>query len=154
MAETIVFKKYANRRLYDTEKSRYVTLDEVAELIRQGREIQVLEAKTDEDVTAFILTQIILEEAKNRNLMLPVPVLHMFIRYGNNVLGEFFDQYLQPILQTYMDHKNAFDRHFHQWIGMGAGFTEMAQRTFSDLGPFSSFFNIAGRQGKPEKDKE
>ncbi|MGD8367743.1 MAG: polyhydroxyalkanoate synthesis regulator DNA-binding domain-containing protein [Desulfobacterales bacterium] len=140
MNKTVVLKKYANRRLYDTEKSAYVTLEQVSEMIREGRGIQVLDAKTKEDVTAFVLTQIILEQAKNRDLLLPVPVLQMIIRYGDNVLNDFFDRYLQPILQNYMTHKNAFDRHFQQWVGMGADFTEMARRAASGFGPFSPFF--------------
>jgi polyhydroxyalkanoate synthesis repressor PhaR len=147
--ETVVLKKYANRRLYDTEKSAYVTLEQVSGMIRQGRRIQVLDAKTKEDVTAFVLTQIILEQAKNRDLLLPVPVLHMIIRYGDNVLNDFFDRYLQPILQNYMTHKSAFDRHFQQWVGMGADFTEMARRAASGFGPFNTFFG----PGSPKEDE-
>ncbi len=79
MNDRIVLKKYANRRLYDTQKSAYVTLSEVADIIRQGKTIQAIDAKTKEDVTAFVLTQIILEEAKNNNALLPVPLLHMII---------------------------------------------------------------------------
>jgi len=66
MTEPLVFKKYANRRLYDTEKSAYVTLSELGDIIRSGRRVEVRDAQTKEDVTAFILTQIILEEAKTR----------------------------------------------------------------------------------------
>lgn len=64
MVEILHFKKYANRRLYDTEKSAYVTLDDVMQGIRQGRRVAVVDAKTGEDVTAFTLTQIILEESR------------------------------------------------------------------------------------------
>ena len=152
MNETVVLKKYANRRLYDTEKSAYVTLEQVTEMIRKGRQIQVLDAKTKEDVTAFVLTQIILEQAKSRDLLLPVPVLHMIIRYGDNVLDEFFDRYLQPILQNYMTQKSAFDRHFQQWVGMGADFTEMARRTAGGLGPFAPFFGAG--EAREEKDDD
>ncbi len=70
MSQKIHLKKYANRRLYDTEKSRYVTLNEVAELIKKGRKVEVRDAKTKENVTAFILTQIVLEEAKKKNVLL------------------------------------------------------------------------------------
>jgi polyhydroxyalkanoate synthesis repressor PhaR len=153
MSDTVVLKKYANRRLYDTEKSAYVTLEQVTEMIRKGRQIQVLDAKTKEDVTAFVLTQIILEQAKSRDLLLPVPVLHMIIRYGDNVLDEFFERYLQPILQNYMTHKSAFDRHFQEWVGMGADFTEMARRAAGGFGPFSPFFGPGGARDDKEKDK-
>ena len=69
MTEKITLKKYANRRLYDTEQSHYVTLNQVADRIRRGQQVEVLDAKTKEDVTAFILTQILLEEAKNKNVL-------------------------------------------------------------------------------------
>ena len=147
MSDPMVYKKYANRRLYDMQKSAYVTLEEVAQVIRNGKEIRVIEAKSKEDVTASILTQIILEKAKNRNLLLPVPVLHMIIRYGDNVLGEFLDRYLQPILQTYLSHRHAFERNFQQWIEMGSEFTEMAKRTAASVPPFSSFFDLKGSTG-------
>ena len=154
MTETVVLKKYANRRLYDTEKSVYVTLDQVTEMVKEGRQIQVLDAKTQEDVTAFVLTQIILEQAKSRDLLLPVPVLHLIIRYGDNVLGEFFDRYLQTILQNYMSQKKAFDRHFQQWAGMGSEFTEMTRRATEGFAPFNPFFGSGPAGSDEEKDKE
>jgi polyhydroxyalkanoate synthesis repressor PhaR len=98
MAEKILLKKYANRRLYDTEKSEYVTFNEVAERIRNGQEVEVIDAKTKEDVTAFILTQIVLEETKNKNILLPLPFLYMIIQYGDNVLVEFFEKYLEQAI--------------------------------------------------------
>jgi len=64
----LLLKKYTNRRLYDTEKSIYVTLDYVTDTIRQGRHIQVTDAKTGEDVTPAILTQIVLEEARKKKI--------------------------------------------------------------------------------------
>ena len=108
----VVLKKYANRRLYDTEKSVYVTLHEVAAYIRDGLDVSIVDAKTKEDVTAFTLTQIILDEAKSKNALLPVPLLHLIIRYGNNLLGEFFEKYLHQIFQNFINHKQAMDGQF------------------------------------------
>ena len=85
MDTPVRFKKYANRRLYNINESKYMTLNEIEGIIREGYEIVVTDAKTEEDVTAFILTQIILEQAKNKNTLLPVPLLHLTIRYGDNV---------------------------------------------------------------------
>ena len=141
MPDIVKLKKYANRRLYDTEKSEYVTLNQVADLIRQGRRVEILDAKTREDVTAFILTQIILEEAKNKNFLLPIPVLHLIIQYGDNVLGEFFEKYLQQMIQTYLAHKQAMDEQFNKWLEMGLDFSNMAQKTMAGLTPFKSFFD-------------
>ena len=142
MQESVVLKKYANRRLYDTEKSVYVTLQEVADGIRRGRQVKVVDAQTKEDVTAFILTQIVLEEAKNKNALLPAPLLHMIIQFGDNVLVEFFENYLQQIIQSYLAHKTAFEEQFRQWIGAGMNLSEMARRTMSDASGLKTLFDI------------
>ena len=154
MPDIVKLKKYANRRLYDTEKSEYVTLNQVADLIRQGRRVEILDAKTREDVTAFILTQIILEEAKNKNFLLPIPVLHLIIQYGDNVLGEFFEKYLQQMIQTYLAHKQAMDEQFNKWLEMGLDFSNMAQKTMAGLTPFKSFFDqFSKMEDKDKKNK-
>jgi len=119
MPEPLVLKKYSNRRLYDTRSSRYVTLEDVSTMIRSGEQVQIMEAASGEDVTAFILTQIVLEAAKRKNSLLPVSVLHLIVRYGDNALGEFFEKYFQKVIHNYLETKNAFDRQFGQWLDMG-----------------------------------
>ena len=151
MTEPVLLKKYANRRLYDTRSSQYVTLAEVADLIRGGQEIKVVDAKTKEDVTAFILTQIILESAKQRHILLPVPLLHLLIQHGETVLEEFFDKYLEQTLRNFLEHKSAADNQFKQWLEMGAELTSMAQKTLTDLGPFKNIFNPFAGEGKKDK---
>ena len=86
---TLHLKKYANRRLYDTAKSVYVTLDYVTDAIRQGRQIQVTDAKTGEDVTPAILTQIVLEEARKNKYLLPSPLLYLIIYLPLHIRREF-----------------------------------------------------------------
>ena len=81
MTDSLIFKKYANRRLYSMSESKDVTLGDMSELICKGHDIKVIDAKTKEDVTAFILTQIILEQKKNKHTLLPVQLLHFMIRY-------------------------------------------------------------------------
>jgi polyhydroxyalkanoate synthesis repressor PhaR len=142
MTEPVVFKKYANRRLYDTEKSAYVTLAEIAGIIRSGRRIIVHDAQTKEDVTAFILTQIILEEAKNKNALLPAPLLHLIIQFGDNQLGEFFNSYLLQIIQAYLAQRAAFEEQFRRWIGSGMDLSEMARRHWSDMGGLKTIFEL------------
>jgi len=155
MPDKVTLKKYANRRLYDMEKSAYVTLNQVADLIRQGRRVEVVDAKSKEDVTASILTQIILEEAKNKNILLPVPVLHLIIQYGDNVLGEFFEKYLQQMIQTYLAHKHAVDDQFIKWLEMGREFTSTTQETMAGLSPFKSFFDqFSSYSNEQEQKKE
>ena len=154
MPDKVKLKKYANRRLYDMEKSEYVTLVQVADLIRQGRQVEIIDAKTKEDVTAFILTQIILEEAKNKNFLLPIPVLHLIIRFGDNILGDFFDKYLQQMIQTYLAHKQAMDENFNKWLEMGLDYSTMAQKTMAGLTPFKSFFDqFSSFPDKKKQDK-
>ena len=141
MPEKKLIKKYSNRRLYDTRRSAYITLLDVADLIKKGNQVEVIDAKTKEDVTAFILTQIILEEARNKNALLPVPLLHLIIQYGENALEEFFDKYLQQTVQNYLSYKSAVDEQFKKWLDLGMDLSGMAQKTMTGLPPFQSFFD-------------
>jgi polyhydroxyalkanoate synthesis repressor PhaR len=154
MPEKILLKKYANRRLYDTAQSRYVTLNEVAERIRNGQEVTVVDAKTKEDVTAFVLTQILLEEAKNKNVLLPVPLLNLIIQYGDNVLMEFFEKYLQQIVESYLAYKSAMDDQFKQWLDMGMGVSEATQRKLMEANPFQSVFDSLFKGAATDKKKQ
>ena len=154
MTDMIVLKKYANRRLYDTQKSAYVTLGEVADDIRQGKTIKAIDAKTKEDVTAFVLTQIILDEAKNNNALLPVPLLHMIIRYGENVLQEFFENYLEQTVNAYVAYKKQADEQFGKWLEMGMDLSGMAQQSLTRLNPFQAFFDQFPASKTPGKKNE
>ena len=127
MEEKVLLKKYPNRRLYDTERNAYVTLNDVGDLIRQGRQVEVIDASTHEDVTACVLTQIVLEEAKKKNLVLPGSLLHLFIQYGETVLNEFFEKYLQQTLRSYLAYKASFDEQFTKWLDLGANLTAGAR---------------------------
>ncbi|MGH7480191.1 MAG: polyhydroxyalkanoate synthesis regulator DNA-binding domain-containing protein, partial [Candidatus Methylomirabilales bacterium] len=90
--EQVLIKKYSNRKLYDLNRSRYVTLEEIAEMIRQGRQVRIVDADSQEDLTNVTLVQILLEEEKRRNL-LPVAFLHRLIKYGE-MYQDVFRQYL------------------------------------------------------------
>ena len=154
MAKKILLKKYANRRLYDTEKSRYVTLNEVAERIRDGQQVKIIDAKTKADVTAFILTQIVLEEAKNKNVLLPVPLLYMIIQYGDNVLVDFFENYLQQAFKSYLAYKSSMDDQFKKWLDMGMGFSEVAQKSLMQANPFQAVFESLTKEKKSGKKED
>jgi polyhydroxyalkanoate synthesis repressor PhaR len=82
-----VIKRYPNRKLYDTEAKRYITLDGIAELIRNGAEVQVVDHTTDEDLTAVTLTQIIFEQEKRNSGFLPKSVLTGLVRAGGDTLN-------------------------------------------------------------------
>jgi polyhydroxyalkanoate synthesis repressor PhaR len=97
----MLVKKYGNRRLYDTEQSRYVRLDELAERIRGGADVRVVDAKTEADLTAPTLAQIIFED-RNAARLLPVPLLIQLIRLGDNALGEFLGRYVSWAMELYL----------------------------------------------------
>jgi polyhydroxyalkanoate synthesis repressor PhaR len=157
MAGKALLKKYPNRRLYDTEKSTYVTLTQVSEMVKAGRQVEVIDVKTEQDVTAFILTQIILEEAKNKNALLPAPLLHLIIRYGETVLSEFFEKYLELTVTNYLSCKKAFDEQFRSWLDIGADFSTMAQKnipTFPTMASFMDLFSEPGSQNEAGRKKD
>lgn len=145
MDKAVLIKKYANRRLYDTEKSKYVTLAELKELIKTGRQIQVMDVNTEEDVTAFILTQIVLEEAKRKNALLPEPLLHLIICYGDNVLSDFFEKYLQQVINNYLHQKSMFDQQFGKMLDLGMDISGMAQKTM-EMSPLKPFMDLFGQK--------
>jgi polyhydroxyalkanoate synthesis repressor PhaR len=144
MSDPLMLKKYSNRRLYDTRNSCYVTLDDVSTMIRSGEQVQIQDASTGEDVTAFILTQIVLEAAKRRNSLLPESVLHLIIRYGDNALGDFFEKYFQKTLQNYIETKKAFDKQFGQWLDMGMELPKRMPTMMSGAPAFESMMDVLG----------
>jgi len=143
MVDKVLLKKYPNRRLYDTEKSTYVTLNQVADMIKFGRRVEVIDVKTEEDVTAFILHQIILEEARMKNGLLPVSLLHLIIQYGETVLKEFFEKYLQQTIENYLAYKTTFDEQFRKWLDLGIDLSDTAQKTMTGLlTPYKSLSDL------------
>jgi polyhydroxyalkanoate synthesis repressor PhaR len=104
---TVIIKKYGNRRLYDTAGSRYVNLDDIAELIRKGREVQVVDAKTGRDLTRVTLTQIITEDAKDKPTGLPLELLRQLIMASDQVRQEFVMWYLKSAFDTYQKVQDA-----------------------------------------------
>jgi polyhydroxyalkanoate synthesis repressor PhaR len=101
MAAPVLIKKYGNRRLYDTEDSRYITLEELTAKIRAGGEVRVVDAKTNEDLTQATLAQLILEGGTAARV-LPVGLLTQLVRLGDDALGEFFSRYVTAALDLYL----------------------------------------------------
>src|SRR5262245_10558715 len=88
MPETRVIKRYANRKLYDTQHSRYVTLDQISEMIRNGDEVKIVDNKTKEDLTSVTLAQIIFEEEKKQRSFLPLTAMRNIIQNGGEWIAE------------------------------------------------------------------
>lgn len=141
MDDMVLFKKYSNRRLYNTEESAYVTLDGVMQVIRRGKRVSVVDAKSGEDVTAFILTQIILEESRRRNSLLPVPLLHLIVQYGGNVLSEFFEKYLEQTIANYLSYKAMADDQFKKWLNLGMDLSKLTKQSVATMPAFRPFFD-------------
>lgn len=109
-----VIKRYNNRKLYDTQESRYVTLDELEELIRAGREIQVVDAATGEDLTSVTLAQILLENERERRAGLPTAFLHQLIKHGE-AWQDFVEKSLRSSLEGITTSQREADRVFREW---------------------------------------
>jgi polyhydroxyalkanoate synthesis repressor PhaR len=119
----VTIKKYANRRLYDTESSSYITLDRLAEMVREGREFEVIDAKTGDDITRHVLTQIIVDEEARGSTMLPVNFLKQLIGlYGNSVQAAVPD-YLEAAMDAFKENQKAISKAF-----TGNAFADIAKR--------------------------
>jgi polyhydroxyalkanoate synthesis repressor PhaR len=100
--EPKVIKRYTNRKLYDTVESRYVTLDEIAEMVKQGAEVQIVDNRTKEDLTSVTLAQIIFEEEKKKNRM-PLSVLREIIRHPGETLTDFISREVSPRVASFRE---------------------------------------------------
>lgn len=155
MADKIQLKKYSNRRLYDPEKSTFVTLGQVAEMVREGRQVEVVDVDTKEDVTSYILLQIVLEEAKKKSSLLPLSLLYLIIRYGET-LSEFFDKYLELTFKNYLAYKASVDEQFKKWLTLGMDFSTMAQKSLENVYGFNPFagFDAAAKPSTEDQEPE
>jgi len=111
-----VIKRYSNRKLYDTQESRYVTLEELEELIRAGKEISVVDVSTGEDLTSVTLAQIILENERSHRATLPTAFLHQLIKHGE-AWQDFLQRSLKQSLEGIMTSQREADRVLREWAG-------------------------------------
>jgi polyhydroxyalkanoate synthesis repressor PhaR len=109
-----VIKRYSNRKLYDTQESRYVTLEELEELIRAGKEISVVDVSTGEDLTSVTLAQIILENERNHRATLPTAFLHQLIKHGET-WQDFIQKSLKSSLEGILTSQREADRVLREW---------------------------------------
>jgi len=103
----VTIKKYANRRLYDTESSAYITLDRLAQMVREGREFEVVDAKSGEDITRQVLTQIIVDEESRGATMLPLNFLKQLIGLYGNSMQNFVPSYLEAAMDAFQRNQSA-----------------------------------------------
>jgi len=152
--ETVVIKKYANRRLYNTATSSYVTLDDLAEMVKQGVEFAVYDAKTGDEITRSVLTQIIFdEESKGQNL-LPIRFLRQLIRFYGDSMQAFVPSYLEFSIDSLSREQEKFRQHMVSSLG-GEPFRAMEEQTRRNMAMFQQamkMFNPFAAGGAPGAD--
>ncbi|MEL6278997.1 MAG: polyhydroxyalkanoate synthesis repressor PhaR [Pseudomonadota bacterium] len=135
--EPIIVKKYANRRLYNTATSSYVTLDNLAAMVREGKEFLVQDAKTGEDITRSVLTQIIFEEeAKGRAPLLPTSFLRQIIRLYGDALQGYVPGYLEMTMKSFERNQENFRSHMERSFGQTPGFQQFDAMTRANMEMF------------------
>ena len=128
-ANAVVIKKYPNRRLYDTSASRYINLEDIAAFVREGRDVQVLDAQSGEDLTRVTLTQIIMDDAKQQPTGLPVELLRQLIISSDRMGREFIMWYL----------KSAYDAYQSVQSKLHSGLTGVQSAALSPLNMMKNF---------------
>jgi polyhydroxyalkanoate synthesis repressor PhaR len=140
--KSIIIKKYANRRLYNTDTSTYVTLDDLAAMVRSECDFMVYDAKTGEDLTHSVLTQIIVEqESKGQQNLLPVGFLRQLIRFYGNSMQGLIPSYLEYSLDTLTREQEKYRKQFADAFGTAA-FEAMQEQTRKNLAIFERALNM------------
>lgn len=140
-SQPVIIKKYANRRLYDTETSSYITLELLSQMTREGREFTVVDAKTGEDITHSVLTQIIMEEEQRGTNLLPVNFLRQLISLYGNSMQSMVPQYLEASMEAFRKNQLQFQQAM-EGAFTGGPFAEIAKRNME-------MFNAAASAFKP-----
>lgn len=135
-AETVVIKKYANRRLYNTRTSAYVTLEDLATMVREGVDFVVYDAKTNDDLTRQILTQIIFEEESRGEALLPVQFLRQLIGFYGGQMQGVLPSYLEMSLANFGRQQEQFASQLSRAFGTGAGASLMEDAARANIAMF------------------
>src|SRR5207247_5971954 len=134
-------RKYPNRRYYDATHSRHLTLDEIRSLIQQGYDIRVLDAKTSADITAQVLTQLILELDTTKLDSLPIPLLVRVIRMNDQLVKDFIEKYFNQALKSFLDYQQQVEEQIRRAHGLPPVFPSVSAWTKAVLQPFASGFS-------------
>ncbi len=138
---TTVIRKYPNRRLYDTSAGRYVNLEDLARMVREGADIRVVDAKSGEDITRVILTQIIVEDAKGQPTGLPLELLRQLIVASDRAGQEFIMWYLKSAFDAYQKVQDAVQ-------------TRLSDVRTAAMSPLSMVKNFLGAPAPPQAEGE
>lgn len=155
--EPVVVKKYANRRLYNTETSTYVTLDDLAAMVRAERDFVVFDAKSGEDLTHAVLTQIIVEQESRAGgqTLLPVPFLRQLIRFYGDTMERMVPSYLQVSLETLANEQERFRKKFANAFTPQGAFEAYQEQARKNLAMFEQAITMfapfsAGKMAVPD----
>jgi polyhydroxyalkanoate synthesis repressor PhaR len=157
--EPVTIKKYANRRLYNTGTSSYVTLEDLASMVKAGEDFVVYDAKTGDDITRSVLAQIIFEqENKEGQSLLPIAFLRQLIRFYGDSMQMLVPRYLEVSIDSLTKEQGKFREQMAQAFGVG-GFgpleeqvrrnMEMFEKTFAMFAPFAQGKASSGSSGSP-----
>ena len=148
----VTIKKYANRRLYDTESSSYITLDKLAAMIRDGREFEVVDAKSGEDITHQVLTQIIVEEEARGTTMLPVNFLRQLIGMYGGKMEAAVPQYLEAAMDMFHKNQEAMREAIGGALPGNNLFADLAKRNMEMMEQAKrAFSGAAGARNRPDQ---
>jgi len=134
--QPIVIKKYANRRLYNTSTSTYVTLEDLAQMVRQGQDFVVYDAKSNDDLTRQILTQIIFEEESRGEALLPVQFLRRLIGFYGGQMQSVLPSYLEMSLDAFSRQQEQLRGQFKTAFGAAPGATLMDEAVRRNMAMF------------------
>jgi polyhydroxyalkanoate synthesis repressor PhaR len=132
----IIIKKYANRRLYNTQTSSYVTLDHLCEMVKDGVEFEVRDARTGEDITRQVLAQIIFDEENKGQHLLPIQFLRQLIRFYGDSLQSFVPSYLEMSMESFTKNQQEMREKFAEALGGKLGFKDFEQMTRQNIQMF------------------
>jgi polyhydroxyalkanoate synthesis repressor PhaR len=137
-AKKLEIKKYPNRRYYDATHSRHLTLDEIRSLIQQGYDITATDAKTGDDITAQLLTQIILELETSKLDSFPVPLLVRVIRMNDQLVKDFVEKYFNQALASFLNYQQQLEEQMRRTHALPAAFPSVSAWTKAMLAPFGA----------------
>jgi polyhydroxyalkanoate synthesis repressor PhaR len=138
----VVVKKYANRRLYNTESSSYITLDNLAEMVRQGRDFVVYDAKTGDDITRGVLTQIIVEEEGKGHNLLPTEFLRQLIGFYGGSMQGLVPKYLEHALSSFAQHQEQMRTAMQKTMGSLFPFGNMEEVSRQNIAMMERAFTM------------
>jgi polyhydroxyalkanoate synthesis repressor PhaR len=151
----VIIKKYANRRLYNTQTSAYVTLDHLAQMVKDGTDFEVRDARTGDDITRQVLTQIIVEEENKGGHMLPIQFLRQLIHFYGDSLQSMVPGYLEMSMESFTRNQDAMRQKYADAFGGRLGFKDFEQLTKQNLAMFDramKMFSPFGQGGTPDRE--